>query len=94
MFESHARRQATERTLATKDAIVSGIWANTNLDHENQRKSVLEDIDRGFDLAIKSIYGEKVEEEIDMNNPFFAAMQVPEIDQEITTQEVEQVDGS
>lgn len=82
MFIAHAKRSAVERIHEVKNAMVAGIWANSNYDDgEDTRKNLLAQVDSFVDSAIASIYGQEVEEEeIDTNNPFFAAMKLPEID--------------
>ncbi len=75
--------------------MISGAWANSNYDDDNNtRQKLLKQIDEFVSEAIRSIYsqGEKVEE-IDMNSPFFAAMKVPKIDPVVNSESLGEVNG-
>ncbi len=83
MFDAHAKRLAVERVIELKNAMVSGVWANSNYDDgENTRANLLARIDDFSESAIAGIYGQSSEEEYkdDMESPFFKAMKVPKID--------------
>lgn len=67
--------------------MISGIWANTNYDAQKKgdqspRDQMLKEIEDKFNSVIDRIWGRKPEmkDEIDMDDPFFAAMKVPDID--------------
>jgi len=61
--------------------MISGIWANTNLDDDSQTKSkVLTQIEEDFQKALIDIYngvGVAESDKIDWTDPFFAAMKLP-----------------
>lgn len=60
--------------------MVAGLWANTNLDDGKQtRRNALQEIENTFQDQLNVIYSGKKEPDIDYNNPFFAAMKVPEL---------------
>ena len=85
MFESHGRRMALIRVNELRNAMVAGVWSNSNYDSNTQEKT-LAAIDEFYDSALKSIYSGETEyvEEIDEeNDPFFAAMKRPKIDFEL-----------
>jgi hypothetical protein len=84
MFVAHAKRKAIERVHEVKAAMIAGVWSNSNYDGEaDTRTDLLRKIDVFVETATNSIYGvEEVEEEEDFeNNPFFAAMKIPGIEQ-------------
>ena len=59
--------------------MIAGVWGNSNYDDDkNSREKILHNIDDFYDRSLREIYGEHVEEEIDWNDPFFAAMKRPE----------------
>lgn len=67
------------------EANVAGLWGNSNYDGDGKgaapRRGALEELDENAARAIRQIYGEKPEsEEIDHDNPFFAAMKLPKMD--------------
>jgi hypothetical protein len=78
-FEAFARRSAIDRVHGVKEAMISGVWANSNYDEENIRADLLRKIDQFVGQAIFAIYGEGDEEELDMSDPFLSAMKVPEV---------------
>lgn len=76
--------------------MISGAWANSNYDDgKNAREELLRKIDEFAESAIASIYEQKLQgeykDEVDMNNPFFAAMKVPKL--ETMNQQVEEPSG-
>lgn len=94
MYDSHAKRTAAERVHDLKHAMISGAWANSNFDDgKNGREQLLKKIDEFADTAIASIYGEQEEDEynqeIDENNPFWAAAQRSKM--EMLNQRVEEL---
>lgn len=80
-FTAYAKRQALERVHGIKEAMVSGVWANSNYDEDNARADLLRKIDQFVEQATWAIYSGIDEEELDMNDPFLAAMKVPEVPQ-------------
>lgn len=85
LYEAHVKRKAVESIEKVKYAMISGVWANTNLDDEkageNKRQRLLEEIEDNYNTALKDLYNadkeRKVESEIDWSDPFFAAMKGP-----------------
>jgi hypothetical protein len=98
-YEAHAKRLAVKQAVDHRNAMVTGLWANSNLDDgKDTRKQFLTEIDNSLDETLATIYGKK-EPEIDFNtDPFFAAMKLPDEgnvpDRTTTTEdiEVDQVD--
>jgi len=80
-FSAHAKRMAMERVHGIKEAMTGGVWANSNYDEDNVRADLLRKIDMFVEQATHAIYSEDDEEELDMNDPFLAAMKVPEVPQ-------------
>ena len=84
-YDSHSKRLAAERVIELKHAMITGVWGNSNYDDgKDSRTELLRSIDDFAEKAINQIYasepsGEYVEE-VDMNNPFFAAMKVPKLE--------------
>lgn len=86
MYEAHSKRKAIEKITRLKEAMITGVWANSNYDaakkgQESPRSRILADIDERFDKAIAMIDG-KTEDEysgFDREDPFFSAMDVPQI---------------
>lgn len=74
-----SKRKAIERATEVRNAIIAGLWANTNLDdNKGSRSRALEEIQNNYDDTIEEIYIGIRREDIDLNDdPFFAAMKVP-----------------
>lgn len=92
LYESHAKRKAVDRCINLKEAIVGGLWSNSNYDPEKKgaqspREQALKDVEDRFATAIAKIRGHKDEAEyrdgIDQADPFFSAMRVPKMDDEV-----------
>lgn len=63
---------------ARKLAIISGLYANTNLDSkENSRAKAIKEIEDNFRQAIVELYNPSDKEENIKDNPFFEAIEVP-----------------
>ncbi len=60
--------------------MISGLWANTNLDDDKgTRTTRLREIEASFENAMAIVYGhEQAREEINKEDPFFKAMKAPE----------------
>ena len=73
-----SKRKAIERATDVRNAMIGGLWANTNLDDgKDTRTRLLREIQDNYDDTIKEIYVGK-RDEIDLKeHPFFAAMKVP-----------------
>jgi hypothetical protein len=82
MFAAHAKRVAVERVHKIKEAMVGGVWSNSNYDDGKTRADLLQKIDEFATQAIASIY-DPVEDDgkLDMNNPFLAAMKLPGVEE-------------
>lgn len=75
MFEAFLKRKAVLEAKEIKNAMISGLWANTNYDdNKNTRQKALKDIEESYQEAISIIYNGPEEFEIDMDQPFFKAM--------------------
>jgi hypothetical protein len=81
-YEAHLKRKAVDKLDAAKNALVSGLWSNPNLDDgKNTRQNILRQIEESFKDAIDSVYNKKEEPDIDFKkDPFFAAMKLPDLD--------------
>lgn len=79
MYEAHSRRKAVETAFAWKNAMYSGLTANSNLDDDKGTKEqALRSIDDEFQNILVTIYNGEKDEEIDFQkDPFFAAMKLP-----------------
>ncbi len=84
LYEAHCKREAVEAAERVRNAQISGVFANTNLDAQEQdqespRTGVLKDIYDAYVEAVKKIYNQFEEEsdQIDWDDPFFKAMKVP-----------------
>ena len=92
MYEAFAKRKAIEQCLAVKNAMLAGVWGNTNFDPQKEgepgaRPEMLEEIEAGYLRAVTEIRLGPVEAEkakkkddIDWTDPFFAAIKAPRID--------------
>lgn len=83
MYEAHSQRMAVVRVGELRNAMVSGVWSNSNYDDEkNTRETLLKRIDEFYDHAMRTIYKDPNlhVEAIDYDNdPFFAAMKRPQL---------------
>jgi hypothetical protein len=77
MFEAHAKRTAVKHVREMKNAMISGIWGNSDIEDKKGSIARVEDFARS---AIAEIYGTTQVDDVDFeNDPFFKAMKVPEI---------------
>ena len=75
MFEAFMKRKAVDEAREVKNAMISGLWSNSNYDdNKNTRQKALKDIEENYQEAIRIIYNGAEEYEIDLDQPFFAAM--------------------
>ena len=79
MYEAHTKREQVERVNRERNAYISGLLANTNLDdNKGSKRNALQSIDYSYHEALKSIYNVIKEKELDFKeDPFFAAIRVP-----------------
>lgn len=74
MFEAFMKRKAVDEAREVKNAMISGLWSNSNYDdNKNTRKKALSDIENNYQEAINIIYNGVESFEIDMDQPFWAA---------------------
>ena len=95
MYVAHVRREAVASVTRSRDAIVSGMWANPNFDsseNRNVRTDALREVDEHWETAVQRIYGHSPEDVDLSENPFFAAMKVPELPSEFSEQDVKSVE--
>lgn len=87
LYEAHLKRKAVESAEATKNAMVSGLWGNSNFDDDkNTRKKALIEIENSYNEAVLNVYNKKKQVEIDFKeDPFFAAMKIPDVPDRTTT---------
>ncbi len=75
MFESFMKRKAVDEAREVKNAMICGLWSNSNYDdNKNTRKKALSDIENNYQEAINIIYNGVESFEIDMDQPFWAAI--------------------
>jgi len=75
MFEAFMRRKAVEEAKELKNAMISGLWSNSNYDDDkNTRKKALEDIDNNYQEAIRIIYNEPESNEINFDQGLFSGI--------------------
>jgi hypothetical protein len=61
--------------------MISGLWSNSNWDDEKQtRRRALLEIEESFKEAVINVYNKRVKEISFKDDPFFAAMKLPDID--------------
>lgn len=83
MYVAHCRRLEVDRATDVKNAMISGLWANTNLDDgQNTRSQALREIEDNYQETLKLIYSrEPVQIEPDiMEIPLFKAMKLDDVD--------------
>lgn len=84
LYAAHAKRRAVERIHAQRNATIAGVWGNPNFDdgkeRKGARKQMINTIDDNVQRAIRKIYGQEQEFDIDQEDPFFGKMEVPELD--------------
>ena len=75
MFQAYLKRKAVDEAREIRNAMISGLWSNSNYDdNKNTRQKALKDIEENYQQAINIIYNGPEEYEIDLDQPFFAAM--------------------
>lgn len=79
-YEAHLKRKAVEDAARTKDAMVAGLWGNSNFDDDkNTRKKALSEIENSFEEAVLDVYDKNRHEKIEFkSDPFFKAMKLPD----------------
>jgi hypothetical protein len=80
-YEAYIKREAAYRAALERNAYITGILANTNLDdNKNTKRNTLESIDTDYQNSLKSIYNINIEEVDLREDPFFKAMKIPGVD--------------
>jgi hypothetical protein len=83
LWERHARRKAAEDIRSLRNAMIGGLWGNSNYDPQKEgaeapRTKALREMNERFDEAIAVVLGHRQPVEVDLkNDPFFAAMKLP-----------------
>jgi hypothetical protein len=80
LYEAFAKRKVADELSQKRALELAAVWGNPNLDTKENpklRQELQADIDEAYSQAIYSLYNdvEDEEEEIDKDDPFFAAMQ-------------------
>ena len=76
MFEAFMKRKAVDEARELKHAMISGLWSNSNYDdNKDTRKKALQDIENNYQEAINIIYNGVDSYEVDMDQPFWAAIE-------------------
>jgi len=95
LFEAHAKRKAIDKCEGIKQAMIAGVWGNSNYDSQEEgkeaaRPKLLDEIEEGFKRAVFAIRsgGERDKrEDIDWTDPFFASIKAPRIGSEQAIEE-------
>jgi hypothetical protein len=79
LYEAHTKREQSEKALDERNAYITGLLANTNLDDgKSTKRNMLENVDIDYQNALKSIYNIVNKDEIDFDqDPFFKAIKIP-----------------
>lgn len=64
MFEAFMKRKAVIEAREIKNAMISGLWGNSNYDEKQYRKNALKDIEENYQEAINIIYNGAEEYEV------------------------------
>lgn len=88
-----AVEEATHRKIMSITAFQAGLWANTNLDADENRgmrdrmmSEYTENMEESFNIILAKIYGADSPDsidEVDMDDPFFSAMKLPYVDPDL-----------
>jgi hypothetical protein len=91
------RRKAVEQIDARRNAIISGLWSNSNYDSQEKgkeapREAMLVSVDQAHDDAIESVYSERRQTDVevsqdgfrtlDREDPFFAPTKLEHLDKD------------
>lgn len=79
MYLAHSKRVAVDRATGVRDAMISGMWSNSNLDDgKDTRSKALMEIEESYQNTLISIYNEDhQEEQIDLDrHPLFTEMNI------------------
>lgn len=81
LYEAHIKRESSKTALLERNAYITGLLANTNLDdNKNTKRNMLENVDTDYENKLRSIYN-VISKEIDLkDDPFFAAIKIPRYD--------------
>lgn len=77
MYLAHSKRVAVDRATGVRDAMISGMWSNSNLDDgKDTRSKALLEIEESYQNTLISIYNNETPlEEMDLDShPLFAGM--------------------
>lgn len=74
-YEAYMKRRLVETLERRKEGMITALWSNSNYDDDKgTRKQIVEDIEEEFKQMVLMVQtGIKPEDEIDQDNPFFAA---------------------
>lgn len=80
LYEAFAKRKVAEELSQRRALEMSALWGNSNYDSKEQpeiRQKLMEMVDEQYSTALRSLYEgnleTKQEEDIDWDDPFFAA---------------------
>ena len=69
------KRRAVNEARDVKNAMISGLWSNSNYDdNKRTRQKALSDIENSYQEAVNVIYNGVESFEVNMDQAFFAAM--------------------
>ena len=69
------KRRAVNEARDVKNAMISGLWSNSNYDdNKRTRQKALSDIENSYQEAVNVIYNGVESFDVNIDQPFFAAM--------------------
>lgn len=84
LYDAFVKREQADRALSERNAYITGILANTNLDDGKQTKAtMLRNIDSDYQNNLLNIYN-IIEVEDEMDSPLFKAIKLPGSQEEAT----------
>lgn len=85
------KRKTVEAMEARKLAMISGLYANTNLDEkEGQRAKIIQDLEAKFSESVAELYEPSENQPDPFDNPLFKAMNV----EQMSSQEIRELVNS
>lgn len=79
LYEAYAKRKIAEELSQRRALEIAALWGNSNYDnseHPEIRQNLMQQVDEQYSSALQALYEGTIdngEEEIDWDDPFFAA---------------------
>lgn len=79
LYDAFSKREASQNALLERNAYITGVLANTNLDDgKSTKRNMLESVDEDYQNRLRSIYNVINEDQIDIDSdPFYTAIKIP-----------------